>query len=395
MELRDIVAANKALTVSLGAFLLSAFDPTAFAHEEELAMLRAGVDEAARAGTLPCTKGYDGERADPRGELKTEGGKDDDGEGRQRRPVAVYTDYAYAKDLLLQLQATHPDDVRVVDDRAEASFLLLTNHIKDFLSLPPQVRVSSFPYEGGFVRKDLLPLTVRRYCYTRSPPTGPLAASDTCIDTATSTAPAWWLPCYDLSTEFHLFRADYVRRNEEGGDDNCWIVKPAQGTRAQGHTVITPAMGLADVATAAPQLPPALLQQLRGAPPDADSTAGAAGAPSHDGDKVAQLFVRHPLLALGRKFDVRAYVFVRSFVPFEAYVHALHYARLANKEYTASSEALADSEVALTVSAYHADAAVAAKQARLTRAGLRRALTEAYPGLDYDALVTAMHGMLR
>ena len=95
MELRDIVAANKALTVSLGAFFLSAFDPTAFAHEEELAMLRAGVDEAARAGTLPCTKGYDGERADPRGELKTEGGKDDDGEGRQRRPVAVYTDYGH------------------------------------------------------------------------------------------------------------------------------------------------------------------------------------------------------------------------------------------------------------------------------------------------------------
>lgn len=38
---------------------------------------------------------------------------------------------------------------------------------------------------------------------------------------------------------------------------------------------------------------------------------------NYDGDRVAQLFVDEPLLVLNRKFDMRFFVLVRSFVPFE------------------------------------------------------------------------------
>ena len=53
-----------------------------------------------------------------------------------------------------------------------------------------------------------------------------------------------------------------------------------------------------------------------------------------------------PLTVLGgRKYDLR--VFVRSFVPFEAYMHSLVYARVSNKVYS-----LSDFEVFLTVTSY-------------------------------------------
>ena len=149
-------------------------------------------------------------------------------------------------------------------------------------------------------------------------------------------------------------------------------------------------MGLRDVATLTPQLPVSLVLHMRSVcderkPKETgngeDETAAAADykgeaesggeVANMDGEKVAQLFVTHPLLVHGRKFDIRVYVFVRSFQvnvlyeyackitqrrfntlsntpsyislsilkkqPFEAYMHTLHYARLANKPYHLTS----------------------------------------------------------
>ena len=74
-------------------------------------------------------------------------------------------------------------------------FLLVTAHITDFLSLSLAQRVCQFPYEGGLVRKDLLLLTVPRHCQG-----------------STGGSPEWWLPCFDMSTQFHLF-ADFFRQS--------------------------------------------------------------------------------------------------------------------------------------------------------------------------------------
>jgi len=60
-------------------------------------------------------------------------------------------------------------------------------------------------------------------------------------------------------------------------------------------------------------------------PPPAFAPGGGVGADPRAGasapgtEKVAQLLVRSPLTARGRKFDMRWFVLVRSFVPFEAW----------------------------------------------------------------------------
>jgi hypothetical protein len=80
-------------------------------------------------------------------------------------------------------------------------------------------------------------LTVRKYCYIDGKP------------------PAWWNPYYDLSTEFHLFAADYKRRQRDNLP-NRWIIKPAQGTRGLGHRIVdSTSDGLVQAAMVAPILP--------------------------------------------------------------------------------------------------------------------------------------------
>ena len=102
--------------------------------------------------------------------------------------------------------------------------------------------------------------------------------------------------------------------------------------------IITPMMGLRDVATLAPQLPVSLVRHMRSVCDErkpkktgngGDETVAAADnkretetggeVANMDGEKVAQLFVTHPLLVHGRKFDIRVYVFVRSFQVNELY----------------------------------------------------------------------------
>jgi hypothetical protein len=97
--------------------------------------------------------------------------------------VNIFTNYPLVEPIV-----NIPELIRFVDSPEEADFLLLFENISNFLSIPLHQRVNQFPYEGGLVRKDLLPLTVRKHCFS---PGG--------------IAPRWWLPCFDLSTEFHIF----------------------------------------------------------------------------------------------------------------------------------------------------------------------------------------------
>jgi hypothetical protein len=196
--------------------------------------------------------------------------------------------------------------------------------------------------------------------------------------------PNWWLPCYDLSTEFHLFVEEYQRRyalqyQPDSNvslpstssissliSENRWIIKPAQGTRGQGHRIVdfyhvSSSVPIEEqlqyIATLSPLIP------LRDLPlPISPSLQTEYLTTGEITDRVAQLLVTYPLLLHQKKFDCRYYVFVRSFEPFEAYLHELYYARLANKIYEIAL--LQDQEVALTVSAYDENKEIAGKQER-------------------------------
>ena len=144
-------------------------------------------------------------------------------------------------------------------------------------------------------------------------------------------------------------------------------MKPATGTRGIGHIVIASndVNGLQRIANAAPKLDFIYDEETN----EIIDIAGASTQP----DRVAQLLITKPLLVLNRKFDLRVFVLVRSFVPFEAYLHDLFYARLANKAYK-EANIECDDEAVLTVSAYNADEEIAKKQHRLSRRKLRFAL---------------------
>jgi hypothetical protein len=315
------------------------------------------------------------------------------------RPVKIYTTY----DALLAYKefGFHDESVYIfVDDEEEADFMFLTTNIRNFQSI--NAKVNQFPFEGGLVQKDLLPLTVRGFCYQNGTP------------------PKWWLPCFDLTTEFHFFAEEY-RFNamvlEDGNTDftpddgaygysnpqevspattaessdvkpdmkiggdvqnnqfyqakrfvdkisNSWIVKPATGTRGQGHTVINEPgeLGLQMVACAAPMLTDL---QMLGRVPRAIRN-----------DFVAQKFVANPLLVRSKKFDLRIMCAIRSFEPFEGFMFKNFYARVANKPYDVT--AIDDPEVGITVQAYNENRETASKQGYMTNAQLRAHLDEEY-----------------
>ena len=116
-------------------------------------------------------------------------------------------------------------------------------------------------------------------------------------------------------------------------------------------------------------------------------------------DRIAQLLVDKPLLVLDRKFDIRVFILIRSFVPFEAYMHELFYARLANNVYTDETEKESDNEAIFTVSAYNENEEIANKQHRLIRRKLRFALEMQARSrgrtLNWNGMLCSIRGSLK
>ncbi len=195
----------------------------------------------------------------------------------------------------------------------------------------------------------MLSLTVRRYCYIDKKP------------------PIWWLPMYDLSTEFHLFSIEYNMRCQRRLPNN-WILKPSVGTRAMGHRVIDRydnfEEGMRTIGKFSPQYK-ALLYE--------DGPVGGC---------IGQLLVENPLLVNGIKFDMRVICLVRSYEPFEVYMHETYYARLANKVYDITK--LQDMQVALTVCCYDEDLDIRNQQRRMTKEDIRINLLKDFPEMDWN-----------
>ena len=358
IQLNEITAGRQ-LTLSSASWLLARYPQAEWLHPAEFTMISESVREAmAQVGPLPRTPELTKPRRDARSPCVSM--------NHLQRPMNVYTDYAD-----ISKSISKKTEFKVVESPEEADFLLLLKQIKDFTALPSHQFIGQFPYEGGLVRKDLLLLTVRRYCYRGDTP------------------PSWWLPCFDMSTEFHLFYEEYIRRTS-AREDNWWILKPSQGGRGQGHKI---AFSVSD-----PDNCP--IQEVA-------SFCNPFGA-NNENDKVAQLLVQRPVLARGRKFDLRLFVVVRSFCPFEAYVHNTFYARLANKPYECSE--LSDTEVSITNTAYDDDIEIASRQERLISHDLRDVLLSEIWGLSptdrsseryeigihwWNSIILSLHQLLR
>ena len=334
-------------------------------------MIVQGLEAQPKPLLLPMSNST--QRSDPRGEVTSSCIGCVETSGQSGR-ITVYTDYSLIKELV-EVEIANSSDpslstsscpftsrYRFIESREDADFLFILEHVRDFVRFPRLQRVCQFPFEGGLVCKDLLPLTVRKYSYLHlEDDQGQLVQAE----------PFWWLPCYDMSTEFHLFAQEYenLRIAEAMSTDtvyrNSWILKPAKLAQGKGHRVFSSRQSsLKDIATFVYE------EELE---------------EGGKGDRVAQQLVSKPALIRGRKMDLRLLVVVRSFMePFEAFMCEYYYARLANKPYDAKH--LGDSEIVLTVNAYNEDDSIASKQERVSYENLASEL-----GLD-DIVVDEVTG---
>ena len=337
--LNEQLQKGRPLTISLAAAIVAYHGRVSFENIEEYDYLLANVNKTIDY-PLPCATEITLPRKQPVSYANptltnNKTACDDTG-----IVIKVFTDYDVIVDVfkLFVTNVCGTDIItdfnwkfELVDSKDDADYLFLTEHIRNFFSIPHSQRVNQFPYEGGFVRKDLLALTVRKYC--------PHAQ--------------WWLPCFDLSTEFHLF-FHAVHNRHATMQHNLWIIKPAQGSRGVGHYIACSPDG--DVEGV-----------LR------TSAACIMESPPEGSEYVAQLLVRDPLLVYGRKFDLRLFVVIKSFIPFEGYMHKWYFARLANKKYNNTDlESLQDREVFLTVNCYSEDEEISSKQERMDNDELER-----------------------
>jgi hypothetical protein len=241
IDLSQLSFSQKAFTVSIAAWLVQYFDRTDLWNADLRQSLVVAVAQAcldfrnkqkAQSSNIESMN-----RRDPRIEQILEGRS-------IRKPVRVFTDY----EVLLYEVTLLSDHFELVDNMESADFIFTTKQTKDFLNFPINQRICQFPYESALIRKDLLPLTVRQFCYQ-----------------ADGNPPNWWLPCFDLSTEFHLFAEEHSRRTDQGLS-NRWILKPAVGTRGMGHRIIEEESkeGLHFAAVLAPPINDIAIQKIAG-----------------------------------------------------------------------------------------------------------------------------------
>jgi len=255
-------------------------------------------------------------------------------------PLTLFTDYPTL--------AQHLRDPRfqLAPEPCGLDALWTMQPLRDFQSLPSGLLVNQFPYEGCLVRKDLLgPITSRL---------APSAAS------GQYGFPEWMPATYDLRTQAHRWRAHHEALLASGGPVT-WIVKRATGTHSLDCAVT-------DIAACV-----------------------ARHALAGDCDRVVQRYICQPACLSWRKFDLRVYVAVRSFLPLHAAMDVRYYARCASAPFSMDASTLSSFDTHFTVSWY--DGRTAPPDALLSASQLREAAAAA--GWDWAAAEGRLRGALR
>lgn len=118
---------------------------------------------------------------------------------------------------------------------------------------------------------------------------------------------------YVLPKEYVQFIEAFSEKEEEDGQYNYWIMKPAAKSRGRGISVIN------------------------------DITSVTYGEPI-----VLQRYLKNPLLMNGFKFDLRIYVLVTSFNPLEVFLYKEGFARLSTTPFTLNPSMITNKFVHLT-----------------------------------------------
>ncbi len=182
---------------------------------------------------------------------------------------------------------------------------------------PKLIGINQFPFESSLVRKDICLVQICRAC------------ENNMIEKEREN---WILPAYDLETEvltfFHQeFPSSNLENNEEEAAEKkfnkYWVIKPAQEARGFGISILN----------------------------NKSSILAAMNNRHLGGDKIAQLYIKNPLLFQGkRKFDIRSIVIVIQFAPkLIAFMNRpLSYARIASEDFHSKNFMSKSSQLTVT-----------------------------------------------
>lgn len=192
----------------------------------------------------------------------------------------IVTDYKCIKENMPKTNSCY----QIVEDLVDADMCYFAQPLKSYMTeeikeLIESKMVNQFPYEMAFTSKSKLSETVQDVLgYTK------------------------WLPLtFSLSTQIDEFVGEFIH-NKTLGDSNWWITKP---------TILSGSMDMA------------INQNL-----------DLCLRQSETGTKIVSKYIDNPLRFRGSKFEIRQYVFVRSFEPLEIYIYKDFYTRMAKNDYT-------------------------------------------------------------
>uniref|UniRef100_A0A8C5QFN5 Tubulin--tyrosine ligase-like protein 9 n=1 Tax=Leptobrachium leishanense TaxID=445787 RepID=A0A8C5QFN5_9ANUR len=173
----------------------------------------------------------------------------------------------------------------------------------DHIYLEEHVRINHFRNHYELTRKNLMVKNLKRFRKQLERESGKSVA-----------AQCDFLPkTFDLPSEYHLFVEEFRR-----SPGTTWIMKPVGGSQGRGIFLFQKLKDIMDWKKEG-----ARMDEQKDEPPVENY--------------VVQRYIENPYLVGGRKFDLRVYVLVTSYIPLRAWLYRDGFARFSNTRYTLRS----------------------------------------------------------
>ncbi|XP_076840164.1 putative tubulin polyglutamylase TTLL9 isoform X2 [Brachyhypopomus gauderio] len=173
----------------------------------------------------------------------------------------------------------------------------------DHSYMEEHVRICHFRNHYELTRKNLMVKNLKRYRKTIEREAGPLEAAKCDFFPRT----------FELPSEYHLFVEEFKR-----SPGSTWIMKPVARSQGKGIFLFRK---LKDI------------MEWKKDGTRSEEQKDEAQVESY----VAQRYIENPYLINGRKFDLRVYVLVTSYLPLKAWLYRDGFARFSNTRFSLSS----------------------------------------------------------
>ncbi|XP_071763512.1 putative tubulin polyglutamylase TTLL9 [Centroberyx gerrardi] len=174
----------------------------------------------------------------------------------------------------------------------------------DHSYMEEHVRICHFRNHYELTRKNLMVKNLKRYRKTLEREAGRMEA-----------AKCDFFPCtFALPSEYHLFVEEFKR-----SPGSTWIMKPVAKSQGKGIFLFRK------------------LKDIMDWKKDGTRSEEQKDAAAQVESYVAQRYIENPYLISGRKFDLRVYVLVTSYIPLKAWLYRDGFARFSSTRFSLSS----------------------------------------------------------